>query len=102
MQAPMFGETILLFPTHVEYLEHPARTAEVIESARHVGLHSIYVLITDIPKGKKTSTIWNLRAICVRLNVRYTVVSSKTNQVLVYVSLFNQTIEWEKEVLASG
>lgn len=91
---------VILFPTRISFPEHPARTAEVLELARHVGLHSIYLLL-ETPHGKKTITIWNLKGICVRLNAPFTVVSSKKS-LLVYVSLSNLTIRLEKHPLEGG
>lgn len=91
---------VILFPTRISFPEHPARTAEVLELARHVGLHSIYLLL-ETPHGKKTITIWNLKGICVRLNAPFTVVSSKKS-LLVYVSLSNPTIRLERPPLEGG
>lgn len=99
----VFKGELILFPTRVPYPEHPAKTAEALELAKRVGLHSIYLLITQIPSGKRTATTWNLKGICVRLNALFTVVSSKRkDQMLVFVSLYNPTFEWEKEALENG
>lgn len=93
---------LILFPTSITFQEHPARTAEVLELAGRVGLHSIYLLLTQIPSGKKTHTIWNLKDTCVRLNVPFTVVSSRKTQILVYVSFSRATIVSERELLEGG
>lgn len=91
---------VILFPTRIPFLEHPAKTAEVLELAQRVELPSIYLLL-ETPHGKKTITIWSLKVICVRLSARFTVVSSKKN-LLVYVSLFNPTIRLERPPLEGG
>lgn len=93
---------VILFPTRIPFLEHPAKTAEVLELARHVGLPQIYILIQGIPQGKKVEVMWKLRDSCARLNVRYIVVSSKKSQILLCVSLFNLTSRLERDLLEGG
>lgn len=105
MRGIKFGDVsrgTILFPTYISYLEHPARTAEVLELALNVGLPQIYILIVDIPSGKKTEVIWKLRGICVHLNVPYTVVSSRKNKILICASSYKVTLELEKDISDSG